>query len=520
MITGSFMGLNLALRGLYASQKALELTSENVANSATKGYTRKVAEFKTFGQDREGIGEPGFGMGADYVSSTRMRDKYLDTKIWNQQSIASEWDIKEDYYTKLGQIIDEPSVSSLTTVLDDFYLAMQEYAKEPASTTKRYAVRNSAEQLTSYFNEVASKLEEFQVELNDDIKTQVEDVNSTITKIRDLNERIYNTEITGGDAGLLRDERGLLIDELSKYGNVEVTETTYSTLANGTEDKRMTIMFGGTTVVDHKNAIKLTYTKSLTKKHETDVEGLYHVTTETGARLDLSSGKLKATLEVRDGTGSNLDGWVKGVPYYVEQMNEIARTFAKGFNEGIIGTTNGDGFADGYTFNSGDEKGGQRLFTIDNMASDVFIDEGDDTAQIIEKYEELTAKNISISSDILDDIGNMFSSFTDPTNRNDTDSILKLLEFKDNNSLLGTTNLEDYISGMITNVGVDAETAKGLNESHESVMLQLTNRREGYSGVSMNEESANLVRFQQMYNASAKIISVFSEVYYTLVNTI
>ena len=161
MITGSFMGLNLSMRGLYASQKAMNLTAQNIANSSTAGYTRRVAQFKTFGQDREGIGEPGFGMGGDFVHPTRMRDDYLDTKIWNQQSIASEWSIKNEYYTNLEHIVNEPSVSDLTTNLTNFYSAMDEFAKEPSSTTRRYAVVNAGVQLTTYFNEVATKSPKF-----------------------------------------------------------------------------------------------------------------------------------------------------------------------------------------------------------------------------------------------------------------------------------------------------------------------------------------------------------------------
>jgi len=527
MITGSFMGLNLSMRGLYASQKAMNLTAQNIANSSTAGYTRRVAEFKTFGQDKEGIGEPGFGMGGDFVHPTRMRDDYLDTKIWNQQSIASEWSVKGEYYTSLQQIVNEPSVSDLTTNLTNFYSAMDEYAKDPSSTTKRYAVVNAGEQLTTYFNEVATKLEEFQVELNDSVKMQVEEINNLADKIRDLNEKIYNTEISGGDAGFMRDERALLIDELSQYGNVEVSEMSYGKLINGAEDTRMTVLFAGTILVDHKTNRHLELTKRVDKNNPSDVEGLYEVKMDGGARLDLTSGKLKATLDVRDGNGEDTNSWVKGVPYYMEQINTVARTFAKGFNEGIKvykdGTIEkGKGFADGYTFNSqeGDDVPGIRFFSIDSLSSDEFINGATDVADINNVYENLNAKNICISEDILDDIGNMLRSFVDATNSNDTEAILDLMDFTSDNKLFGTTDMDDFVAGMITNLGVDAQQAMDLDESHEAVITQMLNRRENYSGVSLNEEATNLVKYQQMYNASAKVMSVFSELYYTLVQSI
>jgi flagellar hook-associated protein 1 FlgK len=101
MIPSSFAGLNLSLRALYSSRKALDITSQNIANVGTKGYTRRVAQFSTFGQDATGVTDPIFGLGADCVSAERMRDEYLDTKMWNQSSISDEWATKNEYYIEL-----------------------------------------------------------------------------------------------------------------------------------------------------------------------------------------------------------------------------------------------------------------------------------------------------------------------------------------------------------------------------------------------------------------------------------
>ena len=132
----------------------------------------------------------------------------------------------------------------------------------------------------------------------------------------------------------------------------------------------------------------------------------------------------------------------------------------------------------------------------------------------------MNAKNITLSKEILDDIGNLFKSFDGPENNNDTDAINSLLDFQENRKMFGTSNLEDYVSGMIANLGVDADVSEKLSESHNSIMLQMENQRESYSGVSLDEEATNLVRYQQMYKAAAKIMTTFSEIYEVLVNTI
>lgn len=525
MVTGAFTGLNLSLRALYSSKKAMNVTAENIANANTEGYTRRLAEFKTFGENAAGISEPVFGLGADCVTATRMRDNYLDTKIWNQSSIKSGWSTKNDYYIEIEKILNESSISDMTGVLDDFYAAMDDFANNPSSTTYRYLVQNRGVQLTTYFNETATQLEELQIELNNNVKTKVDEVNDLIEQIASFNAQIYNIEVMGGEASTLRDERTLLINRLSELGDVEVIEQEYGKkLVNGSSDIRLTVKFAGKAVVRHDKYEQLKCERRIEKENPEDVEGLYDVMWSDDTRIDPTSGELKSTIELRDGNGEDVDDWVKGVPYYIRQLNDMAQKFALAFNEGIVnGEKKYQGHADGYTFNSekdATDPEGIRFFSINNLSSEDFINTKTDVADIVDVYSNVSAKNITLSSDVLDDIGNMFRSFVDPTNNNDTDAISSLLKFIEDETLFGSYNLEDNISGMITNLGVDAEIAKNLTKSHESVMTQYETQREAYSGVSLDEEGANLLRYQEMYEAAAKIMSVFSELYDTLVNMV
>lgn len=525
MVTGAFTGLNLSLRALYSSKKAMNVTAENIANASTEGYTRRLAEFKTFGENAAGTSEPVFGLGADCVTATRMRDNYLDTKIWNQNSIKSGWSTKNDYYVEIERILNESSISDMTGVLDDFYAAMNDFSNNPSSTTYRYLVQNKGVQLTTYFNETATQLEELQVELNNSVKTKTDEVNDIIEQIATFNAQIYNIEVMGGEASTLRDERTLLINRLSELGDVEVIEQEYGKkLVNGSSDIRLTIKFAGKAVVRHDKYEQLKCERRVEKENFEDIEGLYDVMWSDGTRIDPTSGELKATIELRDGNGEDVDDWVKGVPYYIKQLNDMAQKFALAFNEGIVnGEKKYQGHADGYTFNSEKDATtaeGIRFFSINNLSSGDFINSAIDTDDIISKYDNVTAKNISLSSDVLNDIGNMFKSFTDPTNNNDTDGISALLKFIEDETMFGSYNLEDNISGMITNLGVDAEIAQNLTKSHESIMTQYETQREAYSGVSLDEEGANLLRYQEMYEAAAKIMSVFSQMYDTLVNMV
>ena len=524
MVTGGFTGLNLSLRALYSSRRALNITSENVANANTEGYTRRVADFRIFGENAAGTSEPVFGLGADCVSATRMRDNYLDTKIWNQSSISSGWQTKNDYYVEIEKILNESSVSNLSGVLNEFYSAWDQYANNPSNSTFGYLVQNKGLQLTTYFNETATQLEELQTELNNNVALKVDEINDLAERLAGLNTQIYNCEVLGGDASTLRDQRTLLVNRLSELGDVEYIEQDYGKLVNGSIERKVTIKFGGNAIVVHGQDYKLKMERRITKNNEEDIDGLYDVSWENDIPLYLNSGELKSTMELRDGKGEDTSNWIKGVPYYIKQLNDMARNFALAFNEGIVnGERIGQGHAGGLTFNSAPdatEGEGIRFFSIDKLSSEELINVAVTDADIIDEYGYMNAKNISLSPEILGDIKNLFRSYTDVTNNNDTEGINSVLDFKDSDKLMGSYNLEDYISGMVTTLGVDAEIAKNLSKSHDSIMTQYENQRDSYSSVNLDEEGTNLIRYQEMYNAAAKMMSVFSQLYDTLVNII
>ena len=329
----TFSGLNLAMRGLFASQHALNITSQNVMNTSNKGYVRRTAEFTSISTA---------GIKGVSVAPVRMRDIFLDSKVWNQNSVSNEWSTKNEYYEKIMNVLDEPTEYSINVVKNEFFKAFEDLAKDPSNLSYRTAINQKAYQFTDVLNTMASQLENLQYDLNEQVKVQTEAINVLASEIADLNALIYKTEIAGGDASYSRDTFENKIKELSQYANVEVIEENRGTLINGAKDMRVTVMFGGVVLVDHDNARQLVCEKRIEKKNPEEIDGLYRVVTKEGSALDLNTGSLKATIELRDGTGDSNGTWVKGVVYYERELNKFARTFAKAFNEGII-DYNGDG---------------------------------------------------------------------------------------------------------------------------------------------------------------------------------
>lgn len=518
----SFSGLSISMRGLYSSQSALNITSQNISNSSTPGYVRRIAAFSSISKA---------GTKGVTVSPERMRDTYLDNKVWSQNSISSEWQTKSQYYEQIMDVFDEPSDYSINVVINEFFDSFQELADNPSNMSYRTAVLQKSYQFTDILNNMSTKLENLQYELNEQVKIQTQAVNSITKEIANLTKDIYNVEVAGGDASYQRDALEEKVKELSKYGNVEVKEETYGKLVNGAEDRRTTVMFGGVVIVDNFKSTELVCNKRQDRNNVEDIEGLYAVTTKEGTTLDLSAGSLKATLDLRDGSGSS-DNWVKGITYYQKELNKFARTFAKAFNEGITdynndGTITDDekklGYADAYLVSSADDAtdpAGIRFFTIDGVSSAEFVNGATDLDDINALYDNITAKNIRLSSDVFDNIDNVISSFESPLYETDTQSILDLIAFREDTDIFGTGDIDSFVESIVTSVGLDAENASKLNESNRALLEQAENNRAAYSDVSIDEETTYMIMYQKMYKACANAMSTYSKLFDTLLSSV
>ena len=396
----------------------------------------------------------------------------------------------------------------------------------------RTAVLQKSYQFTDTLNNMSSQLESLQYDLNEQVKIQTEAINGLTKEIAQLTKDIYNAEVAGGDASYQRDALEEKIKELSQYGNVEVKEEKRGKLINGADDIRTTVMFGGVVIVDNFKARELVCEKRQDKLNPEDIDGLYRVTTKEGTSLDLSSGSLKATIELRDGSGDG-ETWVKGVTYYQRELNKFAKTFARAFNEGIISDYNEDGviteddkkngYADAFVYSTPEDAtdpAGIRFFTIDGVSSSEFLDGRTTFDEINSLYDNVTAKNIKLSSDVINNIDNIISSFQSPQYETDTQSILDLIAFREDTNIFGTGDVDSFVESIVTSVGLDAGTAQSLSESNTALLEQAQNNRSAYSDVSIDEEVTYMIMYQKMYKACANALSTFSQIYDTLLSSV
>ena len=535
----SFFGLNIALSGLYTAQRNLDTVGHNISNTTTPGYSRQQSIQNASKPIAVYDGTGMIGTGSEVSGVNRIRDEYLDFKYWSENVANGEWSTKSELLSEIQTTFSEPSDSGFVKIMDEFFSAYQELSKDPSSQAVRALVREKGVTMAKYFNNTATRFEKLQEDINDKVKINVDQINSLASQIQQLNKQIYNFELTGNKANDLRDSRTLLVDNLSKLINVQATEVSYGKLPNGEDDIHFVVTVGGKTLVDHYNVSKLEVEQRADKLNAEDVGNLYSVKWEDGNQLVLAGGQLKGLLDVRDGKdgavgtdGTTQTPLYKGVPYYQSKLNQFVRTFAMAFNEGYTtdntGTlVDGVGHADGYGLDKditgpGTSSTGIRFFTMFGtgdtpISSSDLINGATGITNISARYQNITAKNFTVSSDVMNDPATIATSDVAGENGN-TNVLNQLLKIRSNDSLFDEGAPEDFMKSLVAGMGIDAQQANRFSSSQVAIVKQIDNRRMSVSGVELNEEMTNMVRFQQSYNAAAKMINTMSEVYDTLIN--
>ncbi len=535
----SFFGLNVALSGLYTAQRNLDVVGHNLSNATTPGYSRQQSIQSASNPLAVMDGTGMVGTGSQVTGVQRIRDTYLDFKYWSENVANGEWSKKAELMGEIQVTFNEPSNSGFVKIMDGFFDSLQELSKDPSSGAARALVVQKATTLTKYFNNTATHFEQFQNDINDQVKTDVDQINIIASQIQLLNKQIYNYELTGGTANDLRDSRTLLVDQLSKIANIQAKEISYGKLPNGDDDIHFQITLGGKTLVDHFSATKLTVVQRTTKLNEEDIGNLYDIKWEDGNTVNISGGELRGLLDVRDGKDGQvgMDGMsttpiYKGVPYYQKKLNEFVQTFAIAFNEGYTKIDSGyahtgAGHVDGYGYDdnltdTNPAPTGIRFFTMlgvgdTPISGSDFIGGATDVVGISNKYNQITAKNFSVSSDIIDDANKIATSDTNGQNGN-TNILKKLMGIRANQSLFKEGAPEDFMKSLVAGMGIDAQQAETFAKTQETLVKQVDNRRMSVSGVNLNEEMTNMVKFQQSYNAAARMIVTMGEIYDTLIN--
>jgi len=452
--------LNVAKGALHTQQKAIDVTAHNIANVNTPGYSRQKVNMVT---SHPLSSEPGqLGTGVQAAAIQRMYDSFLGIQINTESQSLGKWEAQKDSLQKVEMILDESSGYGLNGALSEFWNAWHDLVNEPSSQTERAVLLAKSESLANIFNRISADLKQIQRDLDTRISGTVQEINRIADRIAGLNEQIAQVEASGRNANDLRDGRDLLLTELSSMIDINTSE--------GPDGKMTVLLSGGRPLVQNGTSWDVSI--------ETNASGLQDILWLDGSggsvniTETISGGALKGWLQVRDGS----------VPSYLSRLDDMAA--------GIIQAVNN-------LHSSG--------FGLDGSTGNDF-------------FVGTTASDIGIHPNVLGDPRSIAAAGTASGVPGDNSIAIAIAGLQDDLTMDGNTaTFGAYYNSIIADLGGAVQEA-AANYDHQSAMVeQLTGVRESVSGVSLEEEMVNLIRFQHAYEAAAKLVSTTDELLETVI---
>ena len=444
--------LAAALSGLIADQGAMAVTTNNVANVNTPGYSREEPVLSA--SDPVSIDSLSYGTGVTLESIQSITDPLLESQVQQQTQAQGQ-------FTALASALQQAQASFTTSTTDigtqisNFFDSLNQLSTNPSDLSLRQGVLTAADNLADSFNATASSLSQQQTSLDLSVVQQVGQINQLTQQIAQLNGQVSNLQNIGESAGTFVDERQQAIDQLSSLVDVSVIPT----------DNTLTLTTAnGAPLVSGQESFQLQTQTNSAGFHEVYSQG-------NNITSSLTSGQLGGTIEARD----------QQVPAIENQLDTLAAGLANSVNAVQVGGFDLNGNAGTDLFNPPPASGAGTAATLAVAITDPSL--------------------IAASSD-----------GTAGSNGN-----VQAMYALDDQPIVAGQNPSDYYSGIVFNVGNATANAQAEQTASGLVLQQLNDQVASVSGVSLDEEAANMVQYQDAYSASAQVVTTINDMMYTTI---
>lgn len=397
-----------------------------------------------------------WGTGVRLDAVLRVRDDLTDAQLRVNYHKSSDSNKRSVLLGQIETLFSEPSELGLSNLINTFFNSFNELAVNPSSTSLRQNVIQAAEKMSSKVKSIYDGLDIIKSDVFNDALSKVEELNYNLEQIQRLNKQIYEASTVKQEANDLMDQRDRLIDEVSKTVNLTITKD---------DSGSVTLSIGGVTAVDLSSSTKF--------KLDVIDDKLALVTEEGEVKAALNGGELNALSEV----------YSKKIPEYNEKLEVVFKVLTDSVNSE---------HSAGYSISNPPKTG-------------------------ITFFESFNDGLIKINQEILSD-PSMIAVSSDGSSGNG-DIAIKIAGLMDKKLISGSSFSESYTS-LVSLLGNDKLSSDLSTESSEMVIQQLELQKASYSGVSIDEEMTNMIKYQRSYDAAAKLIKVADEMLETLLNMV
>jgi flagellar hook-associated protein 1 FlgK len=557
---GIFGILNTAKVGLLAQQLAIEVTGNNIANVQTEGYSRQEINFEALNPRSFNLGQ--LGTGVRVVGVERSHDKFLFSQILGEGETLGQYGVRKDVFEQLEILFSETNGQSLNQGLGNFFSSLQDLSSNPVGLPERSSLLAEAQNLASVFNNLGESLFQIQRNLDASISVEVERINSLTSEIAELNQAIHANEPVAFTANDLRDRRDQRVKELSELIDLnfvdEMDGQISLTLANGTPLVLQSTAFTLSTQLNGNN------------KGFQDIVVLGLSGSSTNVTSLVTGGSLKGLIDMRD----------TEVPAIKDKLDRLAAGFIQDFNNihqqgfGIDGTTGNNFFtvpsvnvenninntgSASFTATNGNPSTisidkfeititGASSFTLNNLTTGVnegsfnftpgsifnlaggFAITISGSPAVGDRFKlsvsEDAAQTFTISNEVASNSNKIAAGLNSSSDGENAIELIGLQSRLSFNSVThdlngsGAFTFDEFYGSIVSDLGIQSFSTRATFSQQEGILLQLNTRRESISGVSIDEEFINMIKFQQAYNASARLIGIVDELLDTVISQV
>lgn len=563
-MANGFGSLYVGASGLQNAQNAINTTANNLANVDTKGYVRQQVRYAdknyTILKDsRANVNMQQSGLGVSIGDVVHARDIFLDKTYRQETGRMSFYSARYETATYVEDLMQELNGQQFKQSVSDLWQAFQEVSTKPADSTNQNLVLQKADLLVSRTQKLYSDLQNYQSNINDQIKDDVDRVNTIGNRIYELNLQIQKVEAGGTETAMtLRDERDNLLDELGNYGRIEVTED-----ATGFAYVDME----GVRFVDENRCYNMGlkaadgtgfYTPYWPQ--QSDVEKgqyvpVFRLSGEISSEMNNDIGSIKSKLLVRGDTYGRREDMASEESYgniegctLMEVEAELDMLFSnivRSMNDIYCPnteTTSAFTSKDGVTYPAGtkilDEENCARGVDGELPPRELFTRIG------IDRYTKVTGTDgktyyvyneedpdvsstryaigtITVNSDLKRQITLMPAYKKDGSVDYEMGAKLaaawEVKDMKLNPYDQKPCTFEEYYDKIVDQLGIEGNTYKSVTETLSGAVSSVDSKRQQVSGVSSDEELSNMIKFQSAYNAASRFMNVISEMTETIV---
>lgn len=396
------------------------------------------------------------GAGVKIEDILRVRNGLTDIQIRNYNEKYADVSKRSTILEHVEGLFTEPSELGLSTTMTAFFNSWDELAVTPNSIPLRRNVINTAKTLSDQLSNIYEGLNQIKSDVQYEAIEKTEQLNGYLREIQSLNNQIGTASINGQPANDLMDKRDELIDSLSKLTNINVVIDKNSS-AN--------ISIGGVFAVDQYNYSEFKMSVENNKLILTKKDG--------SGKVSFTGGELNALTDV----------FSNKIPDYIDKINTIGQTIMDSVNQ---------------------------LHRTGSTLTDP-------PETNINFFESFTGGVLKVNTQVLEDPNYVAISLGGESGNNDI--ALQIADLK-NKKILGNETVNEYYTSLVSNIGTDKAVNDDYVESNQLVLEQLEQQRSSYSGVSVDEEMTNIIKFQRSYEASAKLIRVADEMLETLLSMV